>query len=93
MYALIVPATTPLVLLAVVMALSWWEDRILPSPSAEPAEALAEDPAAPVPPTAQRLELAHVDTALTGEVPLLAHLHPRSGQEPTGDDGFDHPRG
>ncbi|MGW1712457.1 hypothetical protein [Streptomyces sp. NPDC002156] len=88
MYALIVPASTPLVLLAVVMALSWWEDRILPSPPAEPAAS-----ATPVPPTAQHLELAHSDGALTREVPLLSHLHPRSGQEPTGDDSFDRPRG
>ncbi|MDH6214626.1 hypothetical protein [Streptomyces pseudovenezuelae] len=53
MYALIVPASTPFVLLATVMALSWWEDRVLPSPpplpstsslSAEPAEASVEVP-------------------------------------------------
>ncbi|MFD7407034.1 hypothetical protein ACFV7R_31150 [Streptomyces sp. NPDC059866] len=36
MYALILPASTPFVLLATVMALSWWEDHILPAPPAEP---------------------------------------------------------
>jgi hypothetical protein len=51
MYALIVPASTPFVLLAAVMALSWWEDRVLPSPPppalpAESAEAPAEVPVA-----------------------------------------------
>ncbi|MGW7203036.1 hypothetical protein [Streptomyces sp. NPDC054837] len=64
MYALIVPASTPFVLLAIVMALSWWEDRILPS--AEPAEALAEAQGTPAAP-AQPLELTRVDTALTTE--------------------------
>ncbi|CAM5574924.1 MULTISPECIES: hypothetical protein [Streptomyces] len=44
MYALILPASTPFVLLATVMALSWWEDHILPAPPAEPAEAAAEGP-------------------------------------------------
>ncbi|MGW4907304.1 hypothetical protein [Streptomyces sp. NPDC004270] len=40
MYALIVPASTPFVLLATVLGLSWWEDRILPpAEPAEPAEA------------------------------------------------------
>ncbi|WP_329275643.1 hypothetical protein [Streptomyces sp. NBC_01451] len=76
MYALIVPASTPLVLLAVVMALSWWEDRILPSPPAEPAEApTAEAPAAEAPamlpvvpvPAVQHPELARTETALAGE--------------------------
>ena len=33
MYALIVPASTPFVLLATVLGLSWWEDRILPAPA------------------------------------------------------------
>ncbi|MFD5595018.1 hypothetical protein [Streptomyces griseorubiginosus] len=42
MYALIVPASTPFVLLAVVMDLSWWEDRILPPSPTEPAEPPAE---------------------------------------------------
>ncbi|MFE7170266.1 hypothetical protein [Streptomyces sp. NPDC057616] len=66
MYALIVPASTPFVLLIVVMALSWWEDRILP-PSTEPAESPAETPLTPAAP-AQLPELARVDTALTREV-------------------------
>ncbi|WP_266393653.1 hypothetical protein [Streptomyces canus] len=64
MYALIVPASTPLILLVVVMALSWWEDRILPSPPTEPAESPVETPLTP----AQFPELAHVDTTLTREV-------------------------
>ncbi|MDW4910313.1 hypothetical protein RB628_34545 [Streptomyces sp. ADMS] len=77
MYALIVPASTPLVLLAVVMALSWWEDRILPpaetaeiaemAEMTEMTEAPAEAPIAPAT-TAQHLALARVDTALAGEV-------------------------
>lgn len=66
MYALIVPASTPFVLLAAVMALSWWEDRILPSPQTEPAESPAEAPLTPVVPV-QFPELTRVDTALTGE--------------------------
>jgi hypothetical protein len=45
MYALILPASTPFVLLVTVMGLSWWEDRILPTP--EPVEALIEDLLAP----------------------------------------------
>ncbi|WP_406102282.1 hypothetical protein [Streptomyces canus] len=64
MYALIVPASTPFILLVVVMALSWWEDHILPSPPTEPAESPAEAPLTP----AQLPELARVDTTLTGEV-------------------------
>lgn len=70
MYALIVPASTPFVLLIAVMALSWWEDHILP-PSTKPAESPAESPAeAPLTPAspAQLPELARVDTTLTGEV-------------------------
>jgi hypothetical protein len=63
MYALIVPASTPFVLLAAVMALSWWEDHILPSPQTEPAESRAEAPLAP----AQPPQLARADIALTGE--------------------------
>ncbi|MBK3576675.1 hypothetical protein JHN63_23275 [Streptomyces sp. MBT65] len=47
MYALILPASTPFVLLATVLGLSWWEDRILPTP--EPVEALIEDLLAPAP--------------------------------------------
>lgn len=50
MYALIVSASTPFVLLAVVMALSWWEDHILPSLPTEPAESPAEAPLAPAAP-------------------------------------------
>lgn len=38
MYALIVPASVPFVLLGTVMGLSWWEDHVLP-PAEEPAEA------------------------------------------------------
>ena len=38
MYALIVPAAVPFVLLGTVMGLSWWEDHVLP-PAKEPAEA------------------------------------------------------
>jgi hypothetical protein len=66
MYALIVPASTPFVLLATVMALSWWEDRILPTPPAERAETPAEAPPTPLLP-ARLPEPARVDTALTGE--------------------------
>jgi hypothetical protein len=64
MYVLIVPASTPFVLLATVMALSWWEDRVLPAP---PADAPAEAPFTPAAP-AQLAELPRVDTALTREV-------------------------
>ncbi|MGW0734807.1 hypothetical protein [Streptomyces sp. NPDC002851] len=67
MYALIVPASTPFVLLATVLGLSWWEDRILPTPPAEPVEALAEAPFTPAAP-AQPPELLGVDTALTRDV-------------------------
>lgn len=67
MYALIVPASTPFVLLATVMGLSWWEDHVLPSPPAEPVETPAEAPLAPAAP-AQLAELPRVDTALTREV-------------------------
>ncbi|WP_239135177.1 hypothetical protein [Streptomyces sp. SID12488] len=64
MYVLIVPAALPFVLLATVMGLSWWEDRILPVPPAEPAEpaeAPAEAPFAPAAP-AHLAELARVST-------------------------------
>ncbi|MCC9707406.1 hypothetical protein E4N62_20250 [Streptomyces sp. MNU76] len=47
MYALIVPASTPFVLLATVMALSWWEDRVLPAPPAESLDAPAAAPFTP----------------------------------------------
>lgn len=64
MYALIVPASTPFVLLATVLALSWWEDHILPTPP--PVEALAEAPFTPAVP-AQLPEPPGVDAALTRE--------------------------
>ncbi|MFH0180548.1 hypothetical protein [Streptomyces cacaoi] len=67
MYALIVPASTPFVLLATLMALSWWEDHVLPAPPAEPVEAPAEAPFTPVAP-AEQAELPRTDTALTREV-------------------------
>ncbi|WP_369273529.1 hypothetical protein AB5J55_29465 [Streptomyces sp. R11] len=67
MYALIVPASTPFVLLATVMALSWWEDHILPTPPTEPPEAPAEPPFPPAAP-AELPELLSVDTALTRKV-------------------------
>ena len=66
MYALIVPASTPFVLLATVMALSWWEGHILPPPT-ESAEAPAEAPFAPVAP-AQVPELLSAGAALTTDV-------------------------
>ncbi|WP_030316084.1 hypothetical protein [Streptomyces sp. NRRL B-3229] len=69
MYALIVPASTPFVLLIVVMALSWWEDHILPPPT-EPAESPSEAPLTPAAP-AQPPELARVDTASTA--PAAGH--------------------
>lgn len=50
MYALIVPASAPIVLLATVMGLAWWEDRLLPP--AESAEAPAETPMTPAAPAA-----------------------------------------
>lgn len=62
MYALIVPASTPFVLLATVLGLSWWEDLMLPP--AEPVEAPAEAPLTPMPP-APLTELLSVDTPLT----------------------------
>jgi hypothetical protein len=67
MYALILPASTPFVLLATVMGLSWWEDHILPARPAEPADAPAEAPSVPAAP-AQLAELPRVDTPLTREV-------------------------
>ncbi|MFF7948701.1 hypothetical protein [Streptomyces griseorubiginosus] len=65
MYALIVPVSTPFVLLIAVMALSWWEDRILPPTESAPSS--AEAPLTPAAP-AQLPELARVDAALTEEV-------------------------
>ncbi|GGO59118.1 hypothetical protein [Streptomyces lasiicapitis] len=47
MYALIVPASAPFVLLATVMGLSWWEDHVLP-----PAEPVATPVEHPIPPAA-----------------------------------------
>ncbi|MFI9761143.1 hypothetical protein ACIHFB_24750 [Streptomyces sp. NPDC051963] len=67
MYALILPASTPFVLLATVMTLSWWEDHILPAPPVEPVEAPAEAPFVAAAP-AQHPELPRDDTALTREV-------------------------
>ncbi|RPF37356.1 hypothetical protein EDD92_7431 [Streptomyces sp. TLI_185] len=64
MYVLLVPASTPFVLLATVMALSRWEDHILPAP---PADAPAEAPFVPAAP-AQFPELPRAGTALTREV-------------------------
>ncbi|MFF3446699.1 hypothetical protein ACFYXJ_06095 [Streptomyces sp. NPDC002667] len=66
MYVLIVPASTPFVLLAAVMGLSWWEDRILPAPSAEPVNAPAEAPLALAAP-AQLAEIPLVEPALARE--------------------------
>ncbi|MFK0024413.1 hypothetical protein [Streptomyces sp. NPDC090798] len=65
MYALIVPVSTPFVLLATIMGLSWWEDHVLPS--AEPVEPPAEAPFTPAA-SAQHLELPRVDMTLTKEV-------------------------
>lgn len=47
MYALIVPASVPFVLLGTVMGLSWWEDHVLP-----PAEEPHGSPEAPFTPEA-----------------------------------------
>ncbi|TQJ54491.1 hypothetical protein FBY34_2267 [Streptomyces sp. SLBN-115] len=47
MYVLIVPASVPFVLLATVMGLSWWEDRILPAAPAEPVDPPAKAPFVP----------------------------------------------
>ncbi|MFD5520147.1 hypothetical protein [Streptomyces sp. NPDC127066] len=66
MYALIVPASTPFVLLAAVMGLSWWEDRILSAPPADPVNAPAETPFAPAAP-AQLAELPLVESASARE--------------------------
>ncbi|MEY9964728.1 hypothetical protein ABIA33_002770 [Streptacidiphilus sp. MAP12-16] len=54
MYALIIPAALPFVLLGIVMGLSWWEDRLLPrtGPRESPVET---HPTSAVPvPTSQR---------------------------------------
>ncbi|MFJ1873169.1 hypothetical protein [Streptomyces sp. KS_5] len=74
MYVLIVPASVPFVLLATVMGLSWWEDRILPAPPTEPVghptEPVGHPAEAPFVPAAPAplAELPGVDTALTREV-------------------------
>ncbi|GAA1897767.1 hypothetical protein GCM10009837_20140 [Streptomyces durmitorensis] len=47
MYALV--ALVPFILLATVMSLSWWEDRILPA-QADPTDASRAAPATPVGP-------------------------------------------
>ncbi|QMU70006.1 hypothetical protein [Streptacidiphilus sp. P02-A3a] len=46
MYALIIPALLPFILLGTVMGLAWWEDHVLPpvQPAKAPTEA-AEWPA------------------------------------------------
>jgi len=48
MYALIIPALLPFILLGTVMGLSWWEDHVLPP--AQPAMAPVEAPRTPVVP-------------------------------------------
>jgi hypothetical protein len=48
MYALLLPALTPFVLLGTVMGLSWFEDRILPR-AAEPTATAPEAPRIPAP--------------------------------------------
>ncbi|NEB79123.1 hypothetical protein G3I40_28465 [Streptomyces sp. SID14478] len=59
MYALILTAATPFVLLATVMGLSWWEDRVLP-PVTPLEEVLIEAQVAPVaPPVLPHLTGAH----------------------------------
>ncbi|WP_152646050.1 hypothetical protein [Streptacidiphilus albus] len=45
MYALIIPALLPFILLGAVMGLSWWEDHMLPP--ARHVEALSEAPQTP----------------------------------------------
>lgn len=67
MYVLIVPASAPFVLLATALGLSWWEDRILPAPPAEPLDHPAQAPFVPAA-TAPLAELPRVDTTLTTEV-------------------------
>jgi hypothetical protein len=49
MFALIIPALLPFVLLGTVMGLSWWEDRLLPP--GEPDMVLVAVPRAPDIPT------------------------------------------
>ncbi|MCX4765104.1 hypothetical protein OG562_29845 [Streptomyces sp. NBC_01275] len=70
MYALIVPASTPFVLLVTVLGLSWWEDRILPrTEPAEPAEALTKAPTE-VPVQAPAEPLAETPAQALPETPL-----------------------
>ncbi|MET7973293.1 hypothetical protein ABZW44_09490 [Streptomyces mirabilis] len=71
MYALIVPTSTPFVLLATVTGLPWWEDHVLPSAEpvdvpAVPVEAPAEALSTPTA-SAQHPELTRVDMTLTKE--------------------------
>ncbi|WP_328748546.1 hypothetical protein OHT57_23965 [Streptomyces sp. NBC_00285] len=68
MYALIVSASVPFVLLASVMGLSWWEDHILPAAPAEPVDTPVEAPSVPAAP-AQHAELPRADPASTRESP------------------------
>ncbi|GGO45696.1 hypothetical protein GCM10012286_34880 [Streptomyces lasiicapitis] len=65
MYALIVPASAPFVLLATVMGLSWWEDHVLP-----PAESAGPPVEAPIAPadTAAPPQPLSVQRPLTREV-------------------------
>lgn len=67
MYVLILPASTPFVLLATVMALSWWEDRILPRPPVEAAEAPTEAPLTPGAP-ARLPEPVRVESVSTRDI-------------------------
>jgi hypothetical protein len=60
MFALIIPALLPFILLGTVMGLSWWEDRLLPP--TEPANVLMIAPTAADVPTAPT-ELGLVDAA------------------------------
>ncbi len=65
MYALIVPASTPFVLLAAVMGLSWWEDHVLPSADQVEARPKLCPPQRPLPSTRNSPVLA---LTLTKEV-------------------------
>ncbi|PKV83455.1 hypothetical protein [Streptomyces sp. TLI_146] len=62
MYALLFPTLTPFVLLAMVMGLAWWEDRVLPrtEPDRPPAAA----------PTASGAEAAEAPFATGNPAPL-----------------------
>lgn len=63
MYALFLPALTPVVLLAGVMGLSWWEDHVLPP--ADPVEASTASSRTPSVP-APGPERASTASSLTG---------------------------